>query len=252
MTEVVSQKTAPRLKQRYADEIKPALLSEFGFANVMQVPGVVKVIVNMGVGEAARDAKLIDGAVRDLSAITGQKPVVTKARKSIAQFKLREGMPIGAHTTLRGDRMWEFLDRLVSTALPRIRDFRGLSPEAVRRPWQLHVRPERAVDVPRDRPGPDRPRAGHGHHRRHDGDHRRRGPRAAAPPRLPVQGELTVAKTALINKANAKPKFKVRAYTRCQRCGRPHSVYRKFGICRVCLREMAHRGELPGVTKSSW
>jgi large subunit ribosomal protein L5 len=129
MTEVVSQKTAPRLKQRYADEIKPALLSEFGFANVMQVPGVVKVIVNMGVGEAARDAKLIDGAVRDLSAITGQKPVVTKARKSIAQFKLREGMPIGAHTTLRGDRMWEFLDRLLSLALPRIRDFRGLSPK---------------------------------------------------------------------------------------------------------------------------
>ena len=129
MTEVVSQKTAPRLKQRYADEIKPALLSEFGFANVMQVPGVVKVIVNMGVGEAARDAKLIDGAVRDLSAITGQKPVVTKARKSIAQFKLREGMPIGAHATLRGDRMWEFLDRLVTIALPRIRDFRGLSPK---------------------------------------------------------------------------------------------------------------------------
>jgi large subunit ribosomal protein L5 len=118
---------APRLKTRYVDEIKPALQSEFGYGNVMQVPGVVKVIVNMGVGEAARDAKLIDGAVRDLSAITGQKPVVTKARKSIAQFKLREGMPIGAHTTLRGDRMWEFLDRLVSVALPRIRDFRGLS-----------------------------------------------------------------------------------------------------------------------------
>jgi large subunit ribosomal protein L5 len=119
--------SAPRLKTRYVDEIKPALRTEFGYGNVMQVPGVVKVIVNMGVGEAARDAKLIDGAVRDLSAITGQKPVVTKARKSIAQFKLREGMPIGAHTTLRGDRMWEFLDRLVSVALPRIRDFRGLS-----------------------------------------------------------------------------------------------------------------------------
>ena len=117
----------PRLKTRYAAEIKAALVKEFGFTNAMQVPGVVKVIVNMGVGEAARDAKLIDGAVRDLSAITGQKPVVTKARKSIAQFKLREGMPIGAHTTLRGDRMWEFLDRLVSVALPRIRDFRGLS-----------------------------------------------------------------------------------------------------------------------------
>ncbi|BAV88854.1 LSU ribosomal protein L5p [Rothia aeria] len=93
----------------------------------MQIPKVVKVVVNMGVGEAARDAKLMDGAIRDLTAITGQKPIVTRAKKSIAQFKLREGMPIGAHVTLRGDRMWEFLDRLVTLALPRIRDFRGLS-----------------------------------------------------------------------------------------------------------------------------
>ena len=119
--------TKPRLKARYQDEIKGSLREQFGFENVMQIPGVVKVVVNMGVGDAAKDSKLIEGAVRDLTAITGQKPVVTKARKSIAQFKLREGMPIGAHTTLRGDRMWEFLDRLVSTALPRIRDFRGLS-----------------------------------------------------------------------------------------------------------------------------
>ena len=118
----------PRLKARYREEIIPALREQFGFANVMQVPGVVKVVVNMGVGEAARDSKLIEGAIRDLALITGQKPQVTKARKSIAQFKLREGMPIGAHTTLRGDRMWEFLDRLVSVGLPRIRDFRGLSP----------------------------------------------------------------------------------------------------------------------------
>jgi large subunit ribosomal protein L5 len=126
-TTSVAPLSTPRLKTRYADVVRPALITEFGYGNPMQVPGLVKVIVNMGVGEAARDAKLIDGAVRDLSAITGQKPVVTKARKSIAQFKLREGMPIGAHTTLRGDRMWEFLDRLVSVALPRIRDFRGLS-----------------------------------------------------------------------------------------------------------------------------
>jgi large subunit ribosomal protein L5 len=118
----------PRLKQRYREQVVPSLTQEFGFANPMQVPRVVKVVVNMGVGDAARDSKLIEGAVRDLTAITGQKPVVTKARKSIAQFKLREGMPIGTHTTLRGDRMWEFLDRLVSVALPRIRDFRGLSP----------------------------------------------------------------------------------------------------------------------------
>ncbi|MEJ5867759.1 50S ribosomal protein L5 [Pseudokineococcus sp. 5B2Z-1] len=119
----------PRLKARYRSEIAPALREQFGYANVMQIPGLVKVVVNMGVGDAARDSKLIDGAVRDLTTITGQKPQVTRARKSIAQFKLREGMPIGCHTTLRGDRMWEFLDRLVSLALPRIRDFRGLSPK---------------------------------------------------------------------------------------------------------------------------
>ena len=121
-------KALPRLKQRYREEIVAGLREQFGYANIMQVPGLTKVVVNMGVGEAARDAKLIEGAIKDLTAITGQKPSVTKARKSIAQFKLREGMPIGAHVTLRGDRMWEFLDRLLSTALPRIRDFRGLNP----------------------------------------------------------------------------------------------------------------------------
>ena len=117
----------PRLKQKYRAEITKALTEQFGYANPMQVPGLVKIVVNTGVGEAARDSKVIDGAVKDLTAITGQKPQVTKARKSIAQFKLREGMPIGAHVTLRGDRAWEFLDRLLSLALPRIRDFRGLS-----------------------------------------------------------------------------------------------------------------------------
>jgi large subunit ribosomal protein L5 len=128
-TAETTEKTLPRLKQRYREEIKDALNTQFSYANVMQIPGVVKVIVNMGVGDAARDAKLINGAVNDLSLITGQKPEIRKARKSIAQFKLREGMPIGARVTLRGDRMWEFLDRLVSIALPRIRDFRGLSPK---------------------------------------------------------------------------------------------------------------------------
>ena len=117
----------PRLKEKYLTEIAPALMDEFKYGNVMQVPRLTKIVVNMGVGEAARDAKLIDGAVRDLAAITGQKPAVARAKKSVAQFKLREGMPIGAHVTLRGDRMWEFLDRLLSIALPRIRDFRGLS-----------------------------------------------------------------------------------------------------------------------------
>ena len=120
---------APRLKQRYRSAIKGKLQDEFTYENVMQVPGLTKIVVNMGVGDAARDSKLMDGAIKDLATITGQKPAVTKARKSIAQFKLREGMQIGAHVTLRGARMWEFLDRLLSLALPRIRDFRGLSPK---------------------------------------------------------------------------------------------------------------------------
>ena len=122
-----TEKVIPRLKLRYRSEIAPALHKDFSYDNVMQIPGVVKIVVNMGVGDAARDGKLIEGAVRDLATITGQRPEVRKARKSIAQFKLREGMPIGARCTLRGDRMWEFLDRLLTIALPRIRDFRGLS-----------------------------------------------------------------------------------------------------------------------------
>ena len=120
-------KIQPRLKQKYRTEIAAQLKKDLGFTNVHQVPGIVKVVVNTGVGEAARDGKIIDGAVKDLTAITGQKPYITSARKSIAQFKLREGQPIGAHVTLRGDRAWEFLDRLITLALPRIRDFRGLS-----------------------------------------------------------------------------------------------------------------------------
>jgi large subunit ribosomal protein L5 len=123
----VAERVTPRLKERYDSEIASALREEFGLANVMQTPTLTKIVVNMGVGEAARDAKLIEGAVRDLTLITGQKPAVARARKSIAQFKLREGMPIGVHVTLRGQRMWEFCDRLLSLALPRIRDFRGLS-----------------------------------------------------------------------------------------------------------------------------
>ena len=129
MTAATETKTLPRLKQKYRNEVVSALKEQYQYGNPMQIPGLVKVVVNMGVGEAARDAKLIDGAVRDLTTITGQKPLVRRATKSIAQFKLREGMPIGAKVTLRGDRMWEFLDRLVTIALPRIRDFRGLSPK---------------------------------------------------------------------------------------------------------------------------
>ena len=129
MTASTAEKTLPRLKEKYRAELVGQLREQFNYGNPMQVPRLVKIVVNMGVGEAARDAKLIDGAVRDLATITGQKPQVRRAKRSIAQFKLREGMPIGAKVTLRGDRMWEFLDRLLSIALPRIRDFRGLSPK---------------------------------------------------------------------------------------------------------------------------
>jgi large subunit ribosomal protein L5 len=120
----------PRLRQRYRDEVVPQLQRQLGLANVMQVPRLEKVVVNMGVGEAIKDGRLLDAAIEDLQVVTGQRPVVTRARKSIAGFKLRQGMAIGAKVTLRGARMWEFLDRLVSLALPRIRDFRGLSPAA--------------------------------------------------------------------------------------------------------------------------
>ena len=125
----MSDDYTPRMKQRFRDEVVPALQRELGLANVMQVPRLDKIVVNMGVGDAVKDGRMLDAALEDLTIITGQKPVVTKARQSIAGFKLREGMPIGAKVTIRGDRMWEFLDRLLSLALPRIRDFRGLNPK---------------------------------------------------------------------------------------------------------------------------
>jgi large subunit ribosomal protein L5 len=126
----VSDDYTPRQKARYREELRPELQRQLGLANIMQVPALEKIVVNMGVGDAVKDGRMLDAALTDLQVITGQKAVVTKARKSIAGFKLREGMAIGAKVTLRGDRMWEFLDRLVSLALPRIRDFRGLDPRA--------------------------------------------------------------------------------------------------------------------------
>src|SRR6266581_2895494 len=125
-TQTATDVPAPRLKVRYNDELRGRLKDELGLTNIMQVPRPVKVVVNMGVGEAVKEARLLEGAVRDLTQITGQKPLVTKAKKSIAGFKIREGQSIGAKVTMRGDRMWEFLDRLLAVALPRIRDFRGM------------------------------------------------------------------------------------------------------------------------------
>ena len=249
---MTTETVAPRLKQRYRDEIRDGLQEQFGYGNVMQIPGVVKVVVNMGVGDAARDAKLIDGAVRDLATITGQKPQVRRATKSIAQFKLREGMPIGAKVTLRGDRMWEFLDRLLTIALPRIRDFRGLSPTQFDGQGQLHVRPHGAVDVPRDRPGQHRPPARHGHHRRHDRDNGRGGPGAAAPSGLPVQGERDDGEEGPRHQGRGQAEVQGPRLHPLPEVRASRAVLRKFGLCRICVRQMAHRGELPGVSKSSW
>ena len=158
----------PRLKARYDDELRAALQSELGLGNVMEVPRLSKIVLNCGVGAATQQASLLDGAVTDLSIITGQKPLVTKAKKSIATFKLREGNAIGAKVTLRGARMWEFYDRLVSLAIPRIRDFRGHEHDVVRRARQLHVRRDRAADLSRDRLRQDRHGPRHGHHHRDD------------------------------------------------------------------------------------
>lgn len=126
----IAETYIPRLKQRYNDEVRTRLKEELGLKNIMEVPRPDKVVVNMGVGDAARDAKILDGAIKDLTTITGQKPVMRRARKSVATFKIRQGMPIGAAVTMRGDRMWDFLDRLLSVVLPRIRDFRGLDPRS--------------------------------------------------------------------------------------------------------------------------
>jgi large subunit ribosomal protein L5 len=212
----------------------------------MQVPALKKIVVNMGVGEAARDAKLIDGAVKDLSLITGQKPAVNRARKSIAQFKLREGMPIGAHATLRGDRMWEFLDRLLSTALPRIRDFRGLSDQqfdgrgnytfGLVEQLMFHeinlTRSTGSADVTVTSATNDA-----------------RGPLRCAAPRVPVQGELRRAKKAH-RQGEASARFQVRAYTRCSwlRRTQPSTA---GSACAGSAWHPGHRGELP-ITKSSW
>ncbi len=177
---------APRLKKHYDEIVRPQLIEQFGYKNPLEVPAIEKIVLNMGVGEAVNDTKKVTLAAADLALIAGQKPVITHARKAIATFKVRENMPIGAKVTLRKTRMYEFLDRLVTIALPRIRDFRGLEPEELRRARQLRDGHQGAHHFPRDqlRPGGERRR--HGHHRLHHGEIRRRGARPVARIQLPV------------------------------------------------------------------
>ena len=219
-----------RLKEMYKNEIMDAMTKKFGYKNVMEVPKLDKIVINMGVGEAKENAKLLDAAIADMELITGQKAIATKAKKSVANFKIREGMPIGCKVTLRGEKMYEFADRLINLALPRVRDFRGVNPNAFdgRGNYALGIK-EQLIFPEVEYDKVDK-----------------------------VRGMdiifVTTAKTdeearellTLFNMPFA------REYTRCNICGRPHSVLRKYGICRICFRELAYKGQIPGVKKASW
>ncbi len=225
-----------RLRDTYESEIKKALTDKFGYKNVMQIPRLEKIVINMGVGEAKENSKVMESAVKDLTTIAGQKPVITKAKKSVANFKLREGMPIGCKVTLRGERMYEFTDRLVNLALPRVRDFRGVSAESFdgRGNYALGIKeqiifPEIEYDKVDKVRGMD-----------------------IIFVTTANKEEETMAKTAMKVKQQRKQKFSTREYSRCKICGRPHAYLRKYGICRVCFRELAYNGDIPGVKKASW
>jgi len=217
-----STNVRPRLKERYLTELAPALQSELGLGNVMQVPRMEKIVLNCGVGRATQQASLLDGAVADLTLITGQKPLITRAKKSIAGFKLREGNAIGAKATLRGDRMWEFYDRLVSIAIPRIRDFPWPEPELLRRPGELHLRRHRATDLSRDRLRQDRHRPRDGHHHRHHGHDRRPGPGIAPSPRFPVPPRR--AELGVSQRWQRKPSSRSNSARRSSRCAGTRGV----------------------------
>src|SRR4026207_1569407 len=237
----------PRLKERYARELRDRLKEQLGLSNIMEVPRLEKIVINMGVGRATQQPSLLEGAVADLTVIAGQKPLVTKATSSIAGFKLREGNSIGAKVTLRGDRMWEFLDRLITLALPRIRDFRGLNPEAFdgRGNYTLGVTeqlifPEIDYDKVLQVRGMDITVVTTA---KSDGE----GLALLTALGLPLPGlaeasekDGGMAKPALTNRQQKQPKFRVRGYTRCRRCGRPRAVYKKLLLCRICFRAVGH------------
>ena len=216
-----------RLKEQYQNEFVDALIKKFGYKNVMQVPKLDKIVINMGVGEAKENAKVLDSAVRDLEIISGQKAVTTKAKKSVANFKIREGMAIGCKVTLRGERMYEFLDRLINLALPRVRDFRGVNPNAFdgRGNYALGIK-EQLIFPEIEYDKVDK-----------------------------VRGMDIIFVTTANTDEEARELltlFSTREYNRCRICGRPHAYLRKYGICRICFRELAYKGQIPGVKKASW
>ena len=239
-----------RLKDLYTNEIVAAMTKKFGYKNTMQVPKLEKIVINMGVGEAKENAKVLESAVKDMETISGQKAVLTKAKNSIANFKIREGMAIGCKTTLRGEKMYEFMDRLINLALPRVRDFRGVNPNAFdgRGNYALGIKeqiifPEIEYDKVDKVRGMDVIFVTTAHT---DEEARE----LLTLFNMPFAKFM--AKTSMKLKQQRKPKFSTRAYTRCKICGRPHSVLRKYGICRICFRELAYKGQIPGVKKASW
>ena len=253
-----------RLKERYQKDVVPALTKEFGYKNVMAVPRIQKVVVNMGLGEATQNAKIIDTGADELARITGQKPVTRRAKKSIAQFKVRKGQPIGTMVTLRGERMWEFLDRLMSIALPRVRDFKGVSPKGFdgRGNYTLGLR-DQLLFPEIDYMKVDKARGMNVSvvtTAKTDEEARKLLQFIGMPFRselgrdcgLARGARRTMATTAKIAKEPKTPKFKVRLRNRCHLCGRPRAYMRKFALCRLCFRKLALEGDVTGVTKSSW
>ena len=243
-----------RLKELYVNEVAPALMKKFAYKSVMQIPKLDKIVINVGCGEARDNPKVLDAVVADVSAITGQKPVLCKAKKSVANFKLREGMVIGVKVTLRGERMYEFLDRFFNLALPRVRDFRGINPNSFdgRGNYSMGIR-EQLIFPEIDYDKIDKVRG-------MDicfvttanTDEEARELLADGRSVLEVRRGIIVAKKSMKVKQARPAKYSSREYNRCKICGRPHAYLRKYGVCRICFRELAHAGQIPGVKKASW
>ena len=241
------------LKDYYNSTVAPAMMKKFGYQNVMQIPKLDKVVVNVAAGEAKDNAKVIDAIMNDLSLITGQKPVVCRAKKSVANFKLREGMPIGVKVTLRGEKMYEFVYKLFNVSFPRVRDFRGINGNSFdgKGNYSTGIKeqlifPEIEYDKIDKVRGMD---INFITTAQTDEEAKELLTLLGA---LSKQGGTIMAKKAMKLKQQKTPKFSTRAYTRCKLCGRPHAYLRKYGICRVCFRNLAHEGKIPGVKKASW
>ena len=243
-----------RLKEYYVSDVAPAMMKKFEYANVMQIPKLDKVVINVGCGADKDNKKVIDAIMTDLAAITGQKPIVCKAKKSVANFKLRDGQIIGVKVTLRAEKMYEFVDRLFNVAFPRVRDFRGINPNSFdgRGNYSTGLK-EQLIFPEIDYDKIDKVRGMDicfVTTANNDEEARELLSLMGAP--FAKYGGIVVAKTSMKIKQQRPAKYSSREYNRCKICGRPHAYLRKFGICRICFRELAYKGEIPGVKKASW